>query len=120
MLSSFSRAAREASRKIAEAEQAAETRDQADEVVVEALFLRNAAEFVVEADGDDRRGALRIAVMQEQCARGQTHDAEDAIESLRKHALDFATDKAGGGQIEIRERQHVALDAALFFFVEWP
>src|ERR1700681_3622566 len=48
----------------------------------------------------------------------KAHDTEDAVKSLRKHALDFSADETGGGQIEIGKRQHVALDAAFLFFVE--
>src|SRR5215471_5165913 len=61
---------------------------------------------------------MRIAVMQEQRAGGKSHDAEDAIQSLREHALNFAADEAGSREVEIGKGQHVALDAPLLFFVE--
>src|SRR5215470_1355496 len=61
---------------------------------------------------------MRIAVMQEQRAGGKSHDAEDAIQSLREHALNFAADEAGSREVEIGKGQHVALDASLLFFVE--
>src|SRR5215470_7175776 len=61
---------------------------------------------------------MRIAVMQEQRASRKTHDAEDAIQSLREHALNFPADEAGSRKVEIGKGQHVALDAALLFFIE--
>src|SRR5215472_9115806 len=61
---------------------------------------------------------MRIAVMQEQRAGGKSHDAKDAIQSLREHALNFAADEAGSREVEVGKGQHVALDAALLFFVE--
>ena len=48
----------------------------------------------------------------------KAHDTQDAVKSLRKHALDFSADETGGGQIEIGKRQHVALDAAFLFFIQ--
>src|SRR5262249_12845745 len=82
------------------------------------FFLGSAAEFVTQTDGDDGSGTLGIAVMKEKRAGGQANDAEDAVESLRKHAVNFAADETGSGQVEIGESEHVALDAALFLFVE--
>src|SRR5215831_10474220 len=51
--------------------------------------------------------------MEEQRARREAHDAKDAVQSLREHALDFAADKTRGGKVEIGKREHVALDARL-------
>ncbi len=56
--------------------------------------------------------------MQEKRAGGQAHDAEDAVQSLCQHALNFAADKTGSGQVQVGERQHIALNAPLFFFVD--
>ena len=102
---------------VAETEQAAEPRDQPNQVIVQPLFLRHAAEIVVQAHGYHRGWALRIAMMQKQRARRQPDHAEHSIQRLRQHALNFATDETRRGQVQIGERQHVALDAALFFFV---
>src|SRR5690348_2562794 len=103
---------------IAESQKPAESRDESDEIIIKALFLRGAAEVIAQAGGNDRSRTLRIAVMQEKRARGKSHDAEDAVQSLRQHALNFAADKAGGRQVQVGESEHVALDAALLFFVE--
>ena len=56
--------------------------------------------------------------MQKERTSRQTHNSQNAVQSLRQHALNFATHKTGSRQIEIRERQHVAFDAAFFLFVE--
>src|SRR5215471_16249463 len=104
--------------KVAEAEQAAEAGDQADEVVVETLVLRGAAEFVGQPNGHNGSWPLRIAMVEEERSGGKAHNAEDTVQSLREHALNFAADKTRSGQVEVGECQHVALDAALFLFVE--
>src|SRR5580704_18065196 len=57
-------------------------------------------------------------MVQEKSASRKAHDPQDAIERLRKHALNFSADKTRGGEIEVRERQHVAFHAALFFFIK--
>ena len=49
--------------------------------------------------------------MQKQRTGRQAHDAQNAVQGLRKHALNFPTDETG-------ERQHVALDPAFFFLVQ--
>jgi len=103
---------------IAETEEAAEAGDEADEVVVEAFFLGGVAKGVGNAGGDDGSGAGGVAVMKEERAGRKANDAEDAVESLGKHALNFAANETGSGEIEIGEREHVALDAALFFLVD--
>src|SRR4029077_8611714 len=56
-------------------------------------------------------------VMKKKGAGRKADDAEDTIESLGEHALNFAADEAGSGEIEIGKREHVALDAALLFLV---
>src|SRR5580704_5489623 len=62
--------------KVAEAEQAAETRHQTHQIVVESFFLGGAAELIAQAHGNDRGWTLRVAVMQEECAGREPHDAE--------------------------------------------
>ena len=57
-------------------------------------------------------------MVEEQRACGKAHDAKDAVQSLREHTLDFAADKTRGGEVEVGECEHVALDTALLFFVE--
>ena len=103
---------------IAEGHQAANASHQADEVVVQALSLRGAAEIVAQANRDHGSGTLGIAVMEEQRAGGKAHDTQDTIEGLREHALDFAADEARCSQVQVRQGEHVPLDAALFFFVQ--
>jgi hypothetical protein len=103
---------------VAEAEESAETGDEADEIVVEAFFLGDVAESVGNARGDDGGGAGGIAVMEKERAGRKANDAEDAVESLGEHALNFTADEAGGGEIEIGEGEHVALDAAFLFLVD--
>lgn len=56
-------------------------------------------------------------MMKEQRPGGQADYAEHTVECLREHALDFSADETGSGQVEVRERQHVAFDAALFLFI---
>ena len=56
--------------------------------------------------------------MKKERTRKEAHHAQDAVKSLRKHALNFSADETGGGQIEIGKRQHVALDAAFLFFIQ--
>src|SRR6266704_3199169 len=77
-----------------------------------------AAKIITQPDGNDGSRALRIPVVQKERAGRKPNHAQNAIQGLREHALDLAADKARGRQIEIRKRQHVALDAALFLFVE--
>src|SRR5262249_42405383 len=103
---------------ITKSEQAAEAGDEADEIVVQFFVLRRAAELITKADSHHRGGALRITVMQEQRASGKSHDAEDAIQSLREHSLNLAADETGSREVEIGKGQHVALDTSLLFFVE--
>ena len=57
-------------------------------------------------------------MVQKKRSRGQPHNAQHAVQRLRQHALNFSAHKAGGRQIEIGERQHVAFDAAFFFLIE--
>src|SRR5277367_4646136 len=57
-------------------------------------------------------------MMEKQRASRKAYNSQDAIERLSKHALNFSANKTRGGEIEVGESQHVALDAALFFFVE--
>src|SRR5580692_7709526 len=57
-------------------------------------------------------------MMEKERAGGKSYNSEDAIERLRKHALNLPADKTRSGEIEVGEREHVAFDAALFFFVE--
>src|SRR5208337_16357 len=102
---------------IAETEQAAESGDEANEIVVEPLFLCDAAELVGNAGGNDGGGSGGVAVMKEKRAGGQANDTENTVEGLGKHALNFAADEAGGGEIEVGQGEHVALDAALLFLV---
>jgi len=102
---------------IAEAEQTAEAGDESDEIIVESLFLSDAAEFIGDAGGDDGSGPVRVAVMQEKCTSRKANDAENTIEGLSKHALDFAADEAGSGEIEIGKGEHVAFDTPLLFLV---
>jgi hypothetical protein len=103
---------------IAEAEEAAEAGDEADEIVVEAFFLSDVAERVGNAGGDDGSGTGGVAVMEKKSAGRKADNAEDAVKSLGQHALNFAADETGGGEVEIGEREHVALDAALFLLVD--
>src|SRR5208337_149467 len=88
-----------------------------NEIVVEPLFLCDAAELVGNAGGNDGGGSGGGAVMKEKRAGGQANDTENTVEGLGKHALNFAADEAGGGEIEVGQGEHVALDAALLFLV---
>src|ERR1700730_11076413 len=56
--------------------------------------------------------------MKKKSAGGKTHNSKEALKSLRKHALNFSADKTRGREIEVGERQHVALDPAFFFLVQ--
>ena len=103
---------------IAEDDESTETRDEADDVIVEIIFLHGGAEGIIEASDDDGCGTIFVAVVQDEGAGGDAHDVEDAIERLGQHFLDFAAGKAGGGEIQIGEREHVAFDAAAFFVVD--
>ena len=80
--------------------------------------MRRPAEFLGEASGHDGCGTVGIAVMKKHGARGQAHHAEHSIERLRQHALDFAANETRGGQVEIGEREHIALDPALLLLVD--
>ena len=79
--------------------------------------MHGGAEGIVEASDDDGCRTIFVAIVQDERAGGDAHDIEDAIESLREHFLDFTAGKAGGGQIQIGERQHVAFDAAALFVI---
>src|SRR5580658_6678596 len=57
-------------------------------------------------------------MMEKERAGGQSYNSENAIERLRKHALNLPADKTRSGEIEVGECEHVAFDAVLFFFVE--
>src|SRR5206468_3119421 len=67
---------------IAEAEQAAETGNEADEIVVEAFFLGDIAEGVGDTGRNDGSGAGGVAVMEKKRTGRKADDAEDAIKSL--------------------------------------
>src|SRR4029077_1947762 len=84
----------------------------------EAFFLGGVAEGVGNAGGDDGRGAGGVAVMKKERSGRKADNAEDAVEGLGEHALDFAADETGGREIEIGEGEHVSLDAAFFFLVD--
>src|SRR5271157_2555185 len=103
---------------ITETEEAPEAGDEADKIIVEPLLLGDAAELIGKAGGDDGGGPGGVAVMKEQRTRGKANNAENTVESLSEHALNFAADEAGSGEIEVGEGKHVALDAALLFLVD--
>ncbi len=50
-------------------------------------------------------------------AGGNADHVQHAIERLRQHLVDLTARKAGGSQVQIRERQHVALHAPPLFFI---
>ena len=50
------------------AEQPTEARNQANEIIVESLLLRGAAEIIAQSDGHDRSRSLRVAMMKEERA----------------------------------------------------
>src|SRR5208283_2554578 len=56
--------------------------------------------------------------MKEERPRGKANNAENTVESLSEHALNFAADEAGSSEIQVGEGQHVALDAALLLLVD--
>ena len=103
---------------IAETQQSAEARHQPHQVVIEAFLLRGAAEFVAQSDRHHGSRPLGIAVVQKKSPRRQAHHAQDSIQRLRQHPLDLSSHKTRSRQIQIGERQHVALDAALLLFVK--
>ena len=103
--------------KIAESQQSSETRHEVDEIIVQAFVLCGAAKFIAQSHGHDGGRPLRVPMMQEESSSWKAHHAEDAVQGLREHALNFAADETGSCEVKIRKRQHVALDAALFFFV---
>jgi hypothetical protein len=105
-------------REVAQDDESTEAGDEADDVIVEIIFLHGGAEGIVEAGDDDGCWAIFIAIVQDEGAGGDAHDVEDAIQSLRQHFLDFTAGKAGSGQIQIGESQHVAFDAAALFVVD--
>ena len=84
--------------------------------------LEPAARFLRVACGEaDPHGLLekvKPLAQLRQLAHHLRHPQQHALQRLRKHFLNFAADEAGGGEVEIRERQHVALNPALFLFVE--
>src|SRR5208283_1993434 len=88
---------------IAKAEQTAEAGDEADEIVVEPFFLCHAAEFIGNAGGNDGSGPGGVAVMEKKRTSGKANHAENAVVGLREHALNFAADEAGSGEIEVGE-----------------
>src|ERR1700732_1866529 len=55
--------------------------------------------------------------MKEKSASGKSNDATNAVQGLREHALNFTANKTGSGQVEIGKREHIALHAAFFFFI---
>src|ERR1700739_1854861 len=57
-------------------------------------------------------------MMQKERSDRQPHDAKDAVQRLRKHALNLSADKTRRRQVEIGKRQHVALNPPLFFFIQ--
>src|ERR1700733_338075 len=103
---------------IAEDGESAETHDEFDEMIVKTFLLRSAAKCVAESDRNDGGWSFWIAVMNKQSAARNLNDVQNAIESLRQHALHFAADYAGGRKIQIGKREHVTFDAPLFFFVK--
>ncbi len=56
--------------------------------------------------------------MQEQRSGRHAHHAQHPFQGVRQHLLNFGPHEAGGGQIDIRQRQHVLLNAALLFLVQ--
>ena len=87
-------------------------------MVVESFLLRGAAEIVAQPGGDHRGRAGRIAVVQEQRAGGNAHDAKNAVERLREHALNLSAHKTRSCQVQVGQCQHVALNTPFFFFIE--
>jgi len=101
--------------KIAKSEQAAETRHQADQVVVEAFILRDAAEIIAESHGDHESAPA---------------DRRDARRALGGRRITPTLDPGPAPAfVEFRHRQNdvarlrlearaCSLDAPLFFFVK--
>ena len=55
--------------------------------------------------------------MQAKRAGRNPHDVQNAVERLRQHFLNLAADEARRREVQVREREHVALDAPPLFFV---
>ena len=55
--------------------------------------------------------------MEKERAGRKAYDAKNAIEGLGEHALNFAANEAGSGEIEVGESEHVAFNAALLFLI---
>ena len=56
--------------------------------------------------------------MQKQRAGRNAHHAQNTFERLRKHPLNFPAHKTGSREIHVGKREHVLLNAPLFFFVK--
>ncbi len=104
-------------REIAQNDETAKAGDELDEVIVEIAFLDGGAEGIVQASYHDGCGTIFIAIVQDEGACGDADDIENAIQRLRQHFLNFTARKAGGGEIQIGKREHVALDPAALFVV---
>src|SRR5258706_11150819 len=86
---------------IAKYNQAAQSGNQVHQMIVQTLFLRGGTKIFRKSDGDDRSGPLGIAVMQEQRSRRHTHNAQNALEGVRQHLLNFGANETGSRQIHI-------------------
>ena len=102
---------------VAEDGQAAEAAGQLHEVVAQSVFLQSRAEGCADAGGHRELFAARARLAQQYGAGGEADDGQHAFESLGQHGFRFAALQAGSGQIQIGERQHVALDARALAFV---
>ena len=88
-------------RQIAENHQAAQARHQADQVVIQALFLCRPTERVAQPCCHQRSGSLWVPVMKEKRACRNAHYVQHAIQRLGQHLLDFAANEARGCQIQV-------------------
>ena len=84
---------------IAKSQQPAHARHKPDQIIVEPFFLRHAAKIIIQSRRHHRRRPLRIAVMQKQRARRQSHHAQHAIQRLRQHPLNLSAHKTRRRQI---------------------
>ena len=88
------------------------------QLAVQAILLRRRAERGVQAGRDQRGWSARLAVVQKERARRNARHAQHPLQRLPEDLLNFAARETRRRQVQIRERQHVVLDAPLLFLVQ--
>ena len=103
---------------IAQHDETTQPRHQANDVIIQIVALYRGAKSVAHPGDDHGSGTVFFSVMQAKRAGRNAHDIQNTVERLRQHLLNLAARKARGSQVQIREREHVALYSTAFFLID--